>query len=107
MLSPESKATIDTLNLVELEAEVAKGRTSRFQNDNHDYIKVRLAKLLREQQDANITKNHQLAEEANQIAKEANATAIGLKTISKLALGISVVSIFVTVLTILIPHWWK
>ena len=95
-LEQSSKDIIDSLTFDELEQESHKGRFSRFQNENFTYLTMRLNKLVRDAQLADIAKTHQLAEEANLIAKESKNTAALSYRIAVLAVIISLVAIIVT-----------
>jgi len=94
-LEQSSKEIIDNLSIIQLEEEQNKGRFSKFQNDNFNYVTVRLAKLVREQQDNNISKTHNLAEQANEIANNT-------KDVAKRSYNLSVLSIFVSIAAIVI-----
>jgi hypothetical protein len=100
MLEESSKATIDALSLEELEYEVQQGRYSKFQNENFAYVKARLARLRRETQDADITKTHNLADDANAIADKSVTTGF-------LSYRMTVISVVVALIGIVLFMWFS
>ena len=99
MISPEAKATIDALSRDELRVEVEKGHRSRFQRDNYGYVKSRLAQLDEAQANQQINREHALLEEANRIARKANARVSFANRVAVVSLIVAIVSVLVAILT--------
>lgn len=106
MLAQTTRQTIDGLSIDELEEEFKKERYSGFQNEGYAYLTARLTKLKREEENDNIAKNHQLAEEANRISKEANAIANESKNAAKLSCRMAAVAVIISLIAI-VEQWLK
>jgi len=106
-VSPESAANIDALSFEELERQVNLGRHSIFSNENLAYVRARLERETREQQQEQIDNSLRLVEKANQFAKDANSIAGSNRNIALWVLWISVGSLLVAVAAIITAHFWK
>ena len=106
MLLESAKQVIDGLSFDELADEVKKGRYSRFSNESYSYLTARLEKLKREDENDNIAKSHQLAEEANRISKEANVIANESRNTAKLSYRIAVLAVVIALISIVV-QWLK
>lgn len=100
MLSDESKKAIDALSKDDLLLEVNKGRSSRFQSEKFAYLQSRLQRIQESDNAAQHEAELEVGIEANNIARDANATA-------KKSLRLSVLSIIVAVVAIIVAMWAK
>jgi hypothetical protein len=71
---------------------------SRFQGDSHDYLLTRLALLKQRAADEYQAKQLNLAQEANDIAKSANATSAKAYRMAVFSVLVAVVALLATVL---------
>ena len=102
MLSEDSKKTIDALTKEDLLYEVNRGGRSRFQRENFDYVKTRLALLEQQRHDHDLKEQLGLNAEANQIAKKANELSDEANTTSKKAYRMSAISTVVAVVALFV-----
>ena len=98
MISDEDKKTIDALTMEELVHEVLRQSGSRFQGEKRDYLLTRHTLLEKKEDDAHKLKELHLAQEANNIAKAANATSSRAYRMSAFSVVVAVVALLATVL---------
>lgn len=98
MISDEARQTIDALSFEELLQEVMKERSSRFQGEKYDYLLARFALMKKREEDAHKERQLSLAQEANDIAKAANATSAVAYRMSAFSVIVAIVALLSTVL---------
>jgi hypothetical protein len=95
VLSDESKQAIDALSKDDLLLEVNKGHSSRFQGEKFAYLQSRLQRIQESENTAQHEAEIDVGVEANNIARDANATANKALRLSKLSIIVAVVAIIV------------
>lgn len=98
-MTDKSREAIDGLTKDEIREEIAKGPRSRFQRDTAAYLHVRLAQIEDQERAAQQADEARRHEREIETAEEANRIASGANRLSKLALGISVVAVFVSLIS--------
>jgi hypothetical protein len=98
VISDSSKQTIDALSLEELLHESVRGNRSRFQGDNYDYLLTQLAIVKQRAAEEFQARQLGLAQEANEIAKSANATSSKAYRMAAFSVLVAVVALLATVL---------
>lgn len=98
MISDDAKQTIDALSTEELLQEVMQEKGSRFQGEKYDYLLARLAIVKRREADEHNEKQLHLAQEANDIAKAANATSSVAYRMSAFSVVVAILALLTTVL---------
>ena len=98
MISDSAKQMIDGLSLEELLHEVMRENRSRFQGDNYDYLVTRLAVVKQCASDEYQGKQLDLAQEANKIAKAANATSSMAYRMAAFSVMVAIVALISTFL---------
>jgi hypothetical protein len=102
MISDDARRTIDNLSREELVNEINRQNRSRFQCDNHAYLKTRLAVIDEKQRVQGEERQLSLAEEANRIATEANHIAKGAAATSGKAYHMSVLAVLAALLAVVV-----
>jgi hypothetical protein len=98
MISDDAKQTIDALSFEELLHEVMRENSSRFQGEKYDYLLARFALMKKREEDEHKEKQLSLAQEANDIAKAANATSSVAYRMSAFSVIVAIVALLTTVL---------
>ena len=105
-LEASTKQLIDGLDINQLQIEAAQGRHSRFSEEGLAYVKGRLAQLIHESQDQSATRNLQLIEESNRIARESNRIANESKDTAKLSYRLAALAVVISLIALLM-QWIK
>jgi hypothetical protein len=98
MISDDAKQTIDALSFEELLHEVMRDNNARFQGEKYDYLLARFALMKKREEDEHKEKQLSLAQEANDIAKAANATSSVAYRMSAFSVIVAIVALLTTVL---------